>query len=149
VVEVRNAPAESSQPGTEPDARFTFANERTFLAWNRTALALIAAGLAIVQLLPPFAGVPWGRHMIAVPLIVAGGMWYHRSVFSAVATYLGLSQAALRSQLQAGMPLSKIAKIEGKTMSRLRAAMLAAMTNRFDAIDGPASDGIPMPMMWR
>ena len=33
---------------TEPDARFTFANERTFLAWHRTALALVVAGLAIV-----------------------------------------------------------------------------------------------------
>ena len=44
------------QDGTEPDARFTFANERTFLAWNRTALALVVAGLAIAQLLPPFPG---------------------------------------------------------------------------------------------
>lgn len=33
--------------GTEPDARFTLANERTFLAWNRTALALIAGGVAL------------------------------------------------------------------------------------------------------
>ena len=50
------------QPGatgdTEPDVRFTLANERTFLAWNRTALALVVAGLGIVQLLPPFPGVP-------------------------------------------------------------------------------------------
>lgn len=33
--------------GTEPDPRFTFANERTFLAWLRTALALIAGGVAL------------------------------------------------------------------------------------------------------
>jgi putative membrane protein len=33
--------------GAEPDYRFTFANERTFLAWIRTALALIAAGVAV------------------------------------------------------------------------------------------------------
>lgn len=33
--------------GAEPDPRFTFANERTFLAWARTALALIAAGVAL------------------------------------------------------------------------------------------------------
>lgn len=33
--------------GTEPDARFSFANERTFLAWIRTALALMAAGVAL------------------------------------------------------------------------------------------------------
>jgi putative membrane protein len=61
-----------SDAGTEPDARFTLANERTFLAWNRTALALVVAGLGIVQLLPPFPGVPWGRHVLGVPLIVLG-----------------------------------------------------------------------------
>ena len=33
--------------GSEPDARFSFANERTFLAWIRTALALLAAGVAV------------------------------------------------------------------------------------------------------
>jgi putative membrane protein len=38
----------------EPDVRFTYANERTFLAWNRTALALIATGVAATQLLPEF-----------------------------------------------------------------------------------------------
>jgi putative membrane protein len=37
--------------GTPPDPRFSFANERTFLAWNRTALALVATGLAITQLI--------------------------------------------------------------------------------------------------
>jgi putative membrane protein len=60
--------------GTEPDARFTFANERTFLAWSRTALALVVAGLGIVQLLPPFPKVPWGRHVLGVPLIAFGAV---------------------------------------------------------------------------
>jgi putative membrane protein len=64
--------AESGE--TEPDARFTLANQRTFLAWSRTALALVAAGLGIVQLLPPFPGVRWGRHAIGVPLIVLGAV---------------------------------------------------------------------------
>jgi putative membrane protein len=35
--------------GEEPDPRFTLANERTFLAWIRTALALVAGGIAIGQ----------------------------------------------------------------------------------------------------
>jgi putative membrane protein len=33
--------------GTEPDPRFSLANERTFLAWVRTALALVASGVAV------------------------------------------------------------------------------------------------------
>ncbi|WP_447739345.1 YidH family protein [Pseudomonas laurentiana] len=33
--------------GCEPDPRFTLANERTFLAWIRTALALLASGIAL------------------------------------------------------------------------------------------------------
>lgn len=33
--------------GEEPDYRFSLANERTFLAWLRTTLALIAAGVAV------------------------------------------------------------------------------------------------------
>jgi len=65
---------DQASDGVEPDARFTFANERTFLAWSRTALALVVAGLGIVQLLPPFPGVPWGRHVLGVPLIAFGAV---------------------------------------------------------------------------
>jgi putative membrane protein len=68
------SPEAGREGGTEPDPRFTFANERTFLAWSRTALALVVAGLGIVQLLPPFPGVPVGRHLLGVPLIVLGAV---------------------------------------------------------------------------
>ena len=40
--------------GEEPDYRFTLANERTFLAWVRTALGLLAGGVAVRQLVDPF-----------------------------------------------------------------------------------------------
>jgi putative membrane protein len=57
----------------EPDVRFTYANERTFLAWNRTALALIATGVAVTQLLPKLH-VTWGRRVLGLPLIVLGAV---------------------------------------------------------------------------
>ena len=63
----------SEKPGAEPDVRFSYANERTFLAWNRTALALVAAGLAVTSFLPKFH-VPGGRRLIGVPLIVLGAV---------------------------------------------------------------------------
>jgi putative membrane protein len=58
--------------GSDLDPRFTFANERTFLAWNRTALALIAAGLAAAQFLK--FNLHGLRLIIAVPLIVLGAV---------------------------------------------------------------------------
>jgi len=63
---------ELEHTGTDPDPRFTFANERTFLAWNRTALALIAAGLAAAQFLK--FNLHGLRLVIAVPLIVLGAV---------------------------------------------------------------------------
>jgi putative membrane protein len=75
--------------GHEPDPRFTFANERTFLAWNRTSLALIAAGLGAAQFLHFHPD--WLRLLIAVPLIVLGAGL-------ALASYLhwGDSERAMR-----------------------------------------------------
>ena len=49
-------PADPRAVGEEPDYRFTLANERTFLAWIRTALALVAGGLAAISLLPDVIG---------------------------------------------------------------------------------------------
>lgn len=46
----RRFPSGVYSRGTEPDVRFSFANERTFLAWIRTALALIAGGVALEAL---------------------------------------------------------------------------------------------------
>jgi putative membrane protein len=104
--------------GTEPDPRFTFANERTFLAWSRTALALVVAGLGIVQLLPPFPRVPAGRHLIGVPLIALGAV-------VAVASYAEWvrNQRALRRGEP--MPLSVMPWILAATITGI--AVIAAV----------------------
>lgn len=47
--------------GKEPDYRFTLANERTFLAWIRSSLAVLAAGVLLDQ----FAGHVEPRALLA------------------------------------------------------------------------------------
>jgi putative membrane protein len=53
----------------EPDYRYTFANERTFLAWQRTSLGLLAAAVALVQLVPELT-VPGARRALGIGLAV-------------------------------------------------------------------------------
>ena len=57
--------------GHEPDYRLSFANERTFLAYIRTALALDGGGLAVVQLLPDL-NPPWARQGLGAALVLMG-----------------------------------------------------------------------------
>jgi putative membrane protein len=71
IADVRRRNRDVKPVGKEPDARFSYANERTFLAWIRTALGLMTAGLAITQLLPEF-DFPGGRRIIGLPLIAVG-----------------------------------------------------------------------------
>ena len=49
-------PGDPREVGEDPDYRFTLANERTFLAWIRTSLALAAGGLGAVTILDDFTG---------------------------------------------------------------------------------------------
>lgn len=56
--------------GTDPDARFTLANERTFLAWIRTAIGLVAGGVALESLAPPLQ--PGFRLAASIVLLVMG-----------------------------------------------------------------------------
>lgn len=62
-------PSAVTEVGEEPDYRFTLANERTFLAWVRTALALLAGGVAVIKLVPSFS-LSGGRHLLGIPLVL-------------------------------------------------------------------------------
>lgn len=57
--------------GDEPDVRFTLANERTFLAWIRTALALMAAGVGVEALAFHGEASPL-RTVLAIALLASG-----------------------------------------------------------------------------
>lgn len=61
---------QDSQPPLA-DYRFSLANERTFLSWTRTGLALIAGGVAVEQLADLDVG--WLVDVIGVLAIVLGG----------------------------------------------------------------------------
>ena len=59
--------------GSEPDYRFSLANERTFLAWIRTALAFLAMSLAIRQVAQIYGlGTSWGIYSAACAVASTG-----------------------------------------------------------------------------
>jgi putative membrane protein len=57
--------------GEEPDPRWSLANERTLLAYERTALGLVVAGIAVVGS-HTVADTPAWLAIIGVPLLVLG-----------------------------------------------------------------------------
>ena len=65
------APPGPPAPPPHPDYRFSLANERTLLAWLRTALALVAGGVAMTQFVPEL-GVPGGGPAVSLGLVLAG-----------------------------------------------------------------------------
>ncbi|MDG4859803.1 DUF202 domain-containing protein [Streptomyces sp. T-3] len=72
------APRRIREEGETPDYRFSLANERTFLAWVRTALALVGGGFAVDQFLPDLR---WGwRVGLAIALLAVGALCSLRAV---------------------------------------------------------------------
>jgi putative membrane protein len=84
-----------------PDTRFTQANERTFLAWNRTALAFIAGGLAVEQFVE---GSRAARLVVAIPLILLGG-------FVGVAGYARWKEAEQAIRRGEELPPSRVPRL--------------------------------------
>ncbi|MFF2813055.1 YidH family protein [Streptomyces sp. NPDC058000] len=72
------SPGRVREEGTTPDYRFSLANERTFLAWLRTGLALIGGGFAVDQFLPRLHGNL--RLAFTVVLLVGGALCALRAV---------------------------------------------------------------------
>ncbi|MGP4001456.1 YidH family protein [Streptomyces sp. 8N706] len=78
VVRLWFTPERIRDDGATPDYRFSLANERTFLAWLRTALALVGGGFAVAQFLPDLHH--WLRVTVAMVLLVGGALCALRAV---------------------------------------------------------------------
>jgi putative membrane protein len=80
----RRFPPRVFRDGREPDPRFSLANERTFLAWLRTSLAMFAAAFALEALSLPEA-MEW-RLAAAAVFVVLGLVTALQAWFGWVAT---------------------------------------------------------------
>ena len=106
--------------GEDPDARFTLANERTFLAWIRTSLALVAAGLAVEQLLE--FGTHADRLIVALPLMGLGAA-------AALSSYHHWEQTERAIRLGQALPYSRLPRVlaYGIGLLTIAAAVLVAV----------------------
>lgn len=98
--------------GTEPDPRFSLANERTFLAWVRTALAMLAGGVALQAF--PVALHAETRRWLSVFFILlalmtaAAGWWRWARIERAVRREQPLPGSALSVVLTAAVVIAAI-----------------------------------------
>lgn len=83
--------------GTDPDPRFTLANERTFLAWTTTSLGTLGIGLAVGTVIP---GEP-------VPLKVIAALWILLSIVIALRALVRWFIVERAMRLGQGLPLSR------------------------------------------
>ena len=107
---------ESRPPPDSSDPRFTFANERTYLAWSRTALALIGGGLAVAEFL--HTGLAGAQLIVAVPMIGLGAFLSHHSY-----RQWQRNQRALRSAEP--LPYSELPRVLAYGLGAFAAAAIA------------------------
>ncbi len=101
------APEPEALAEKEPDYRFTLANERTFLAWIRTSMGLVAGGVVVHQLVEPLhvrgARTAIALGCVVLAIAVAAGAYFHwRSVQDAMRRSEPLPGSALVPILAVG-----------------------------------------------
>ena len=104
--------------GSEPDYRFTLANERTFLAWIRTSLALAAGGLGAITLIDTF----YGQEVLGLMLL---GL----SFITAATSYRRWSANEASIRLDEPLPPSRLPQVMtiGTALVGISAAVLFAI----------------------
>jgi putative membrane protein len=103
--------------GSEPDPRFSLANERTFLAWVRTSLAFSAAGVALEALsLPVHPGFRLAASLLLILLGVVAAVqawWRWAQVERAMRCTEPLPAAALTVVLAVGCAVAAVLVLVG------------------------------------
>jgi putative membrane protein len=105
--------------GTEPDPRFTLANERTFLAWIRTSLALTAGGVALEAL---GLGLQPQFRLAASILLIAVG------IATSVQAWFGWVHTERSLRLNTPLPSPKLALPTGIALLVVGILVLLAIT---------------------
>lgn len=106
--------------GRDPDYRFSLANERTFLAWLRTALSLLAAGVLLVQFatrLHPRAVVVGAAVALAVLATILCGLAYLRWRANEIAMRLEQPLPSTRGIVLAAAVLGIVAAAVGASLA--------------------------------
>ncbi|MFE7776774.1 YidH family protein [Streptomyces sp. NPDC057445] len=112
------SPQRIRDEGETPDYRFSLANERTFLAWIRTALALIAGGFAVDQFLPDLR---WGvRVGLSLSLIGAGVL----CAFRAVSHWVRCERAMRRGE---DLPMSRFPTVLALVVGAVSVTMVVVV----------------------
>ncbi|WP_327291848.1 YidH family protein [Streptomyces sp. NBC_01198] len=112
-------PGRVQDEGETPDYRFSLANERTFLAWIRTALALIGGGFAVDQFLTDHL-THWARVALALALL-AGGV---ACTLRAVNHWVRCERAIRRG---ANLPVSRFPAVLAVLVAAIALAIVAVV----------------------
>lgn len=102
--------------GEDPDFRFSLANERTYLAWVRTAIAIMVAGLAVAQFFDSRSEAT--RLAISLPMILLGAA-------IALSSYGQWERKERAMRLSESLPPSSLPRLLGVAIGLI--AVLAAV----------------------
>ncbi|WP_214107042.1 YidH family protein [Acrocarpospora catenulata] len=109
--------------GNEPDPRFTLANERTYLTWLSTSLALCAGGVAMAAV-PEQLFTGWVRTTLAVMLVVL-------AAFAALLAYPRWRRVQLALRRAEPLPPPRLAPLFGYGVATVAVlALVLIVTSR-------------------
>jgi putative membrane protein len=105
--------------GTEPDYRFSLANERTFLAYLRTSIAFFAAGAAAIELVHLFDDEVYDR-LLGASLILVG-------LLMSASSYSRWRRREEAIRQSAALPYSSVPLFAAVAMTVIGAATVTAV----------------------